>query len=76
MFAKDGGGLHFIVAGFDWATTDLHNLMYHNLMEKYELLELYKPSIVNLDIRIEKWNKEVEQFLSYNNFLTKHINGK
>ena len=47
--------------------------MYHNLMDKYELLELYKPSIVNLDIRKEKWNKEVEQFPSYKDFLTKHI---
>ena len=72
-FANDGGGLHFIAAGFDWAPTDLHNLMYHNLMDKYELLELYKPSIVNLDIRKEKWNKEVEQFPSYKDFLTKHI---
>ena len=62
-------GLHFIAAGFNWAPDDLPNLIYHTHKNKEEIKEIMEPYFKKLDVRKEMWNKEVEKYQSYHDFI-------
>jgi len=72
-FANDGGGLHFIAAGMNWAPTDKDNLMYHNLMSEEKLKKLYQPAIAYLDVRKGRWNSKAKNSPDNIQFLKDNI---
>jgi flavin-dependent dehydrogenase len=64
-------GIHFIAAGFNWAPQDLPNLVNTTHKSEEEIREYMAPFIRKLDERKAKWNKEVEKFPSYHDFIEK-----
>jgi len=73
QFENDGGGLHFIAAGMNWAPTDLFSLQYRNQMTEEELFELYQSCIENLENKKRNWNYIVERYKSNIEFLKENI---
>lgn len=72
-FQNDGGGLHYVAAGMNWAPTDLNNLMFHNHMNEKELERLFTPCIAFLEARKKDWNYEAKTLTNYIDYMKEKI---
>jgi len=62
-------GLHYIAAGLNWCPMDLPNLINLTHKSKEEIRQRMEPFIKKLTERKQQWNKEVENFPSYHDFI-------
>ena len=62
-------GLHYIAAGLNWCPMDLPNLINLTHKSEQEIKERMEPFIKKLTERKQQWNKEVENFPSYHDFI-------
>ena len=62
-------GLHYIAAGLNWCPMDLPNLINLTHKSKEEIKQRMDPFIKKLTERKQQWNKEVENFPSYHDFI-------
>ena len=72
-FHNDGGGLHAIAAGMNWAPTDTTSLKYHNRFNEEELYQEFAYWVERLNRRKETWNKNAEKYLNYIDWMKKNI---
>jgi predicted transcriptional regulator len=61
--------LHYIAAGLNWCPMDLPNLINLTHKSKEEIKQRMDPFIKKLTERKQQWNKEVENFPSYHDFI-------
>ena len=72
-FPNDGGGLHAIAAGMNWAATDTTTLKYHNRYNDKEMHEHFAPWVERLEERKKSWNKNAEKYLNYIDWMKQNI---
>lgn len=72
-FPNDGGGLHAIAAGMNWAPTDEMTLKYYNRFNDKELHDHFAPWVDKLNKRKYNWNQNAQKYLNYIDWMKKNI---